>query len=181
MCVFQLGDRYKTSVAHSTNHILSLLTVVARGDSSLVVSVILDRVAPHLPSDSAPWLPGEGPRSTSLEWSVHIGAWILCTVLHMSCIRSLSVKQQFDQHPLLWHLLLFSTHCELFGSVIRGVVCSAWSGGGCSFSLCEPLVCSLLLVLTQHWFSCRCSNISASGRELHSCEWLVESLAAVGH
>ena len=26
--------------------------------------------------------------------------------------RSLSVKRRFDQHPLLWQLLLFSVHSE---------------------------------------------------------------------
>ena len=61
----QSGD---LPVANGTNHILSLLEGVARGNGELVVSVLLDRVAPHLPSDAAPWLPGEGPRSTSLEW-----------------------------------------------------------------------------------------------------------------
>jgi hypothetical protein len=131
----------RSDASHSTNHLMSLLEQVARGNGDLVMSLLVDEVAPHLPSDSAPWLPGEGPRSTSLEWS-------------------LSVKQQFDRHPLFWHLLLFSTHC------------------GCGFSLCEPIVCSLLLVLTQHWFSCRSSGGVASGRELHSSEMLVECLAS---
>jgi hypothetical protein len=127
-----------------TNHILSLLEEVAAGGGDLVISVLLDKVAPHLPPDSAPWLPGEGPRSANLEWS-------------------LSVKQQFDRHPLLWHLLLFSAH------------------SGCGFSQCEPIVCSLLLVLTQHWFSFRCSaSVVATGRELRSSERLVECLAAAG-
>ena len=111
----QPNDHYTTAVSHSTNHILSLLATVANGDSNLVISVLLDRVAPHLPSNSAPWLPGEGPRSTSLEWyysSVHC-----LPVTTLALFRSLSVKQQFDQHPLLWHLLLFSTHCKSHSTV----------------------------------------------------------------
>ena len=52
----------------ATDHILSLLEMVARGNGDLIISILLDIVAPHLPSDSSPWLPGEGPRSTSLEW-----------------------------------------------------------------------------------------------------------------
>ena len=47
---------------------MSLLELVAGGNGDLVMSLLLDEVAPHLPSDSASWLPGEGPRSTSLEW-----------------------------------------------------------------------------------------------------------------
>lgn len=57
-----------TFTSHCTNHILSLLEMVISGKGDLVVSVLLDQVAPHLPSDSSPWLPGDGPRSTSLEW-----------------------------------------------------------------------------------------------------------------
>ena len=51
--------------------------------------------------------------------------------------------------------------------------------GGCGFCQCEPVVYSLLLVLTQHWFSCRFSGGVASGRERDSSERLVEALAAV--
>ena len=40
-------------------------------------------------------------------------------------------------------------------------------------------MCSLLLVLTQHWFSCRFSGGVASGRERDNSERLVEALAAV--
>lgn len=64
----QLGDLYATCSSHYTNHILGLLEVVATGKGDLVVSVLVDQVAPHLPPDSSPWLPGDGPRSTSLEW-----------------------------------------------------------------------------------------------------------------
>ena len=62
------SDPHETSSTHTTNHILHLLGAVAGDRGDLVMSVLLDHVAPHLPPDSAPWLPGDGPRSTSLEW-----------------------------------------------------------------------------------------------------------------
>ena len=58
------------SVSHCNNHLLALLELVAGGDGSLVMSVLLDEVAPHLPSCSAIWLPGDGLRTASLEWCV---------------------------------------------------------------------------------------------------------------
>ena len=45
---------------------------------------------------------------------------------------------------------------------------------------CEPIICSLLTVLTQHWYSSRCSgNVTSNQRELESSQLLVEALALV--
>ena len=101
----------------------------------------------------------------------------LAACMRLLSYRSLRVKQEFDQHPLFWQLLLFSAHCESLQSG-QGH-CKVFPTGGCGFSVCEPVICSLLLVLTQHWFSCRYSGREAAGKELHSSEWLVECLAAV--
>lgn len=57
-----------TFTSHCIDHIINLLERNISGNGDLIVSVLLDQVAPHLPPDSSPWLPGDGPRSTSLEW-----------------------------------------------------------------------------------------------------------------
>lgn len=89
------------------------------------------------------------------------------------------MKQQFDHHPFLWHLLCFSAYCKPSSLICSGLLQLVFFSGGCSFSQCEPLVCALLLVLTQHWFSCRCSSGLASGKELLNTERLVDYMAEV--
>lgn len=56
--------------------------------------------------------------------------------------------------------------------------CDLINIGGCGFAQCEPVVCSLLLVLTQHWFSVRYSSCSV-GKELISSQLLIEALSIV--